>query len=193
MRKSKLILLFLGAVIVTGFIFQLFYNSTHVLGGLKLETAPEDIKEKAVIFSNEENLKTGDANIDAGISSDYQLIQYIQQKYGIQKGNEYLRDSLPGYYWAVAWTPKGVSGITIGSSDNKNKILEQYLKDITLHYDSKGNLIRFSVKIADTVSWSSVTRNEAKIIAERFLSKYTEIKDIVLSDKIGRASCRERV
>jgi hypothetical protein len=183
MGKTRLILVFCGAVLVTLAAFHYLYNGTYVLGGLKLNADPSEIKEKASLFAHDMELNTGKADIKVDVGTDTKLINYAQSKFGVSKGNLYLRDSLPGFYWDVSWKPKGVSGVKFSrSEDKKDKEWEQYLEELNVRFNSKGKLLSYTGKLTNSIETPFISREEARGIAEQFALKYSGLKKLSLTD-----------
>ncbi|MFO7446490.1 MAG: SpoIIE family protein phosphatase [Ignavibacteriaceae bacterium] len=182
MKRTKILLLFLASVAISYFIFRNFYIETHSLGGLKLTNDPESIEQKAAILAGELDLDINGASIKAELSSDEEMIIYVQDKFGVNMGNHYLRDSLPGYFWTAKFQAKGVPGVRFSNESGKDKKFEQYLDEIKLSYDSKGNLLHFSRPMEDSVTLPKISGEEAKIIAEDFIMKYSFPGGISLKD-----------
>jgi|GEM_PF-361586 len=183
MGKIRVILVFICTVIVALTAYHYLYKGTYVLGGLKLDSSPSDIREKAALFAHEMELNTKNAEINVDVETDKKLINFVQNKFGISKGNLLLRDSLPGFYWKVGWKPKGVSGVKFNKSeDKKDKEWEQYLEEINVSFDSKGCLLQYSGKLTDTVEIPIISREEARLIGEKFILKYSGLNKISLND-----------
>jgi hypothetical protein len=92
--------------------------------------------------------------------------------YGYKKGNELLRTSLPGFFWKVTWSKTPKSNLSFGVTSAENQTDNSI---IMVSYDTKGNLIEFSVAENDSNEIPSSGIGEGREVVKKFNSRFFKI------------------
>ena len=61
------------------------YIKVDELGGLKLSHGPEKIKIQAAIFAEDLDLQIGNSKAKTSIGANEKLLQYVVNKFGVEK------------------------------------------------------------------------------------------------------------
>ena len=135
----------------------------------------EQVKQHAEQLVNDLGISTKNLEMTADLESNKPLIRQVQHDAGFKKGNELLRNYLPGFYWQVNWLkPKSIS-IVMGSSSEKQ---QQDNNKITVVYDNHGNLLEFSRHIPDSTALPTVSEEKARKIVREFISQFGTIQNL---------------
>ncbi len=185
MKKAKIILPLLLALLISFIIFSTFYKDIHLLGGLKIKYNKDEVQQKAVLLTRDLNIGTNGLKISSSLQANNELIRQVQQDLGFKKGNELLRTSLPGFYWKIDWTNEKGDNITINSDSDHNPRLNE--SKISIVYDNNGNLLQFKRVVSDSSALPSLARNEARDVVRNFISKFGTIQDLA-ADKSADTS-----
>ena len=169
MKKSKIVLPFFISVIILIIIYFIVYKDVQLLGGLKTSYDNTKTIHKAESFIQNLNIRTENLQRSCNLQANPSLIRQVQNEFGYKKGNELLRDSVPGYSWRVNWNKTEKSNVSFGMSVGEGT-KEPTL--INVVYDGRGNLIEFSKAINDSAEMYSPESEEARIFAIKFLSPF---------------------
>lgn len=82
------------------------------------------------------------------------LVRQVQQEYGMEHGNTFIRTQIPAYYWEIRWRKKGPMETFIGATGSEVREVEKTLRgllgEISLRIDQQSRLLEFESKLADS-------------------------------------------
>lgn len=178
MLKLRLILLSLFIALVGIYFSYLLYPGYHMFGALDFSVDKSNITERAEKLAQSFGISTEDLYIDIKLKYKNDLIRKIQTEYGLSKGNEIIRRSVPGYWWDIQMTAAEPDDVKNKELSNGDTNIIDNLENLHFQYDTHGNLIHFSFTLPDTVSLTPVSYSEAKKIAYDFIQMNTELHQI---------------
>ncbi|MCL5027874.1 MAG: PP2C family protein-serine/threonine phosphatase [Bacteroidetes bacterium] len=185
MKKAKFILPLFLTLLISFIIFSIFYKDIYLLGGLKIKYNKDEVQQKAVLLTRDLNINTNGLKLNSKFDANNELIRQVQEDLGFKKGNKLLRNSLPGFYWKIDWTPETKSNITINSDSDHNPRLNE--SKITISYDNNGNLLQFKRAISDSSTLPSLTPEEAREVVKNFISRFGTIQDLTSDNSADTA------
>ncbi len=170
MKKSTTIISLLITIIITSAIYFTFYRDVHLTAGLKVKYDKNEIKQKAQKLVSELNIPVNGYRISTKLESNNGLIKQTEEMFGHKKGNDLLRNYLPGYYWKVTWVSLNSSNISISSgSENEKQNSKPFIE---VHYNNNGNLLELRWAINDSTALPAVSSLQAGEKLEKFLSRF---------------------
>ncbi len=170
MKKSFTIIILVISFVVLSVIYFTFYKDVNLTGGLKVKPDNNEIKAKAEKLINELNIPVKKLAIFyTQLEANNALIRQALQTYGSKKGNELLRNYLPGYFWKVVWVPSNQLNFSIGSGSENNRELSN--PQIEVHYNSHGKLLELKRSLNDSTELPSVSPLKRKEMITKFLSQ----------------------
>ncbi len=176
MKKSIVILSLAAAVVATSVVFYVYNNNLRLMAEVKVKYDREEIKDKAEQLVHDLNIPVNGLKDYARLKSNTALIRQVQEVYGLKKGNELLRKSLPGYYWEISWMNVNNSSLNFGNnSEDKSK--DDQTK-ISVAYDNNGNLIKFNWALSDSTALPSLSLYKARQLVEKFISRFGTIQQM---------------
>ncbi len=180
MKNLKFLIPFLIIVIISYIVSVNLYKVTNPLGGIELQSNPKTIEHKADKLLDILGLNLGNQIFKISLKRNTELIRQTQSKFGIEKSNKILRDSLFGYYWEVSWLKPEDIHVVLGSDeeDSKNNVLPVQVK---FNFNADGRLMNYTREINDSLESETLSINEAKNISINFLEKYTWCKGLNFS------------
>ncbi len=154
------------------------FPSTHKFGGVYLPVDKDEILSHTYSILDELGIQYEGFSLGAKVNLNRSLYRFLQKEYGIRGGNNKMREEFPVYYWDVRYQHQSriQVGVQTGESEDTQRNEEQKPGDIQFRYDGKGNLIYFSYEKNDTIDPSFLTYNEARYLAEHFLSSYVSLR-----------------
>lgn len=179
MSKFKVVISFAIIFSVALFVFISSYKDVHFLGGLKMTYDKEQVKQHAEQLVNDLGISTKDFEATANLESNKALIRQVQHDSGFKKGNELLRNYLPGFYWQVDWQKPESIRIVMGSSSENQQPDNNKL---TVVYDNHGNLLEFSRHIPDSTALPTVSEDKARKIVREFISRFGTINNLTVKN-----------
>ena len=173
MKKLKIVLPFIITSITLVIIYFTIYRDVQLMGGLRIQYDSKEILHKAELFLQDYNIRTDNLQKNCSLQSNLGLIRQVQCVYGYKKGNELLRTSLPGYFWKVTWSKTPKSNLSFGVTSAENQTDNSI---IMVSYDTKGNLIEFSIAENDSDEIPSASIGEVRDVVKKFNSRLFKIE-----------------
>ncbi|MFH0735774.1 MAG: PP2C family protein-serine/threonine phosphatase [bacterium] len=177
-NKTKIIGLSTILMLVSIIIFVLFYPSVNP----HYSIYPKISKDSIIVIAKENLRKLNIANpnffVELKLRNNSSLITQTQQKFGLKKGNELLRNKIAAYFWDVKINDSDARLNLM--TNNKEKLVKSIIGNINLKYNLSGNLIGLDSQIPDTLKLPAISFDEAYNIASNFLVEFTPYKDLVL-------------
>ena len=189
-RKGKLtrqdaILFILGIV---GFlIFAFLYGRLSPTSAVRMEVSEERAAEIAQTFLEQQGLSFEGFRKEARLVSNGEQIMYLQRSLGPTKANNLIKNTIPAYYWDIAWSTKEQFEFVSGEGGEKQEIPAE----IKAKVDGKGLLFAYDISIARedtekievlnqdegfTLEFKQLNKDEAFELARTFL-----IEDMVVN------------
>ncbi len=112
----------------------------------------------------------------AQLKYDQSLFREVEQRYGIEKSNELMRDKISVQYWDVTWRKTSAIALAMRQEEDPSRqgehVAEIIRGDVFMRLSTNGSLMEFERKIPDSVSLPAITQTEARLLASAFLHKY---------------------
>ena len=154
-----------------------FFPLAHPYGGVSLPLDQSAIVGRSRALLNEFNISHKELSSDVKLLADRSLLRQAQKTLGIAGSNRAVRDSLPVYQWKVQWSKDSELNFNFSNrNENEQKQMEKnenlLSTDVSMRFDTKGQLLEFNRKFSDTLSIESYTPGEARRAALEFLHHY---------------------
>ncbi len=179
MAKFKSFFLFLvlaAAAILTA---SLLYKSVTPLGALKLDMNSDEVKQRVAIFLENMNLENELSNLGTSLRLNEDLVVRTYDLFGTSKGNNLLRNKLPGFYWEINWIADSTEHIFIGAGASTEEDVKAIIfKKLHVRYDTHGSLIYFNKQIKDSSDIYDASFEQAMETARKFITKNTLLKPV---------------
>ena len=179
MQTLKTLLPFVLLVVLSAVLITWLLPIAHPYGGIYLPLDAAAIVEHSRTILSDIGVSDADLTTDVQLQTNRALLRKVQQKFGIQRSNLLIRDTIPAYYWSVHWRKQHPLRLSFGSenqNDRQAKDVADYLRgDISFEYDTRGKLLSFERKIPDSTRIPTLSRVRAKILAASFLERYAAI------------------
>jgi len=179
MHKWRFILVSLFLIILSTYCSYLIYPESNNFGALKFSVDRQEIISKANEIASKHEINLRNYRLDIKLYNDNKLIREIQEKYGLVKGNQFLRDVVPGYWWDLDW--KDIDDlVTMSENDDFGNSGSGWTDKSDLHYkfDLHGNLIYFSRNIPDSLKSKKINIIQAKDIVYEFAHHFAPQIDL---------------
>ncbi len=177
-NKTKIIGLSSALIFLSIFIFVLFYPAANP----HYSIAPKISKDSIITLTKNtlHKLNIGNENyiVELKLKSNSSLVSETQQKFGLKKGNELLRNKVSAYFWEIKIDDSNTHLKLM--SNNEDKIAKAIIGKLNLKYDLSGNLISLDSQIPDTLILPSIPFESAYKIAENFLNEFTSYNNLQL-------------
>lgn len=148
-------LLLLGAA--GALIFALLYNRVSPVASLNMQYSRSQIMDLARSYLTGLGYDLKDYQQDAWVGVEGQTHLYLQTRRGMDQANEIIRsDTIPAHHWYVSWYDAALP---------RSQGLESYQLWMTL----AGRVLGFEHVIPDSIARPSVSPDEARAMAEKFL------------------------
>ncbi len=171
MKRIYLIGSLIIVSVVSAYVIYRVYPSVHPLGAVKLDYNALQIKEKGESLADQFNLDRSNKIETTTLQSNNNLIKSIYDSYSFSEANELIRNKIPGYYWELEW--KSSDGkVVINSNESRE---ERSAGDITLDFDTEGNLLKFKRELTDSIKLNSAAEEQARQVALKFLQEYAPV------------------
>jgi len=175
MKNTGSIFLFI-LLIAAGLIAAAFlYPSSHRYGGLHFPVDRNMITERGIQTLDAMNLSTTELRFTISVKKNRSLFRSVQREFGVREGNAVMRETVPVFYWDLRWSDIPVFPIGIEFEGDAPQMFKSPSVDLRLRMDGRGNLLRFSQKIHDTIALPSVSIEEARTIAVDFTASVATI------------------
>jgi serine phosphatase RsbU (regulator of sigma subunit) len=169
---------FLVLIISTALIVWLF-PTVHPESGIYLPLDAPAITDHSRSVLKDLGIDYSGMRVTTTLHSNRDLVRQTEHMYGIEGANPLLRDSIPGYYWDVRWTKSENLTLSFGRRSSEARQAEQVAEflrgDVHFQFDTRGKILEFESKVADSAKLASISVADAKVLAVRFLSKYSAI------------------
>ncbi len=173
MQKWRLIIVSFSVIILCTYFSFLIYPASNSFGALKFSIDREQIISKANELASKYAVDLYNYHLDMKLNNDNKLIREIQEEYGLEKGNQFLREVVPGFWWDLEWKGKEELEIISESKDVGNSESTAKVKDgLHFKFDTHGNLIYFSREIADSLKFNRLDIIQAKIVVSDFAQQF---------------------
>ena len=189
MKKLYLILLLIVSAVITSYIVYATYTKVNPLGAVKLDYNMNSIKEKADSLFNNLGMTVENKTRLTTLQPNKLLIKTLYEEYSFSEANRLLRERIPGYYWEVGWG-KNEGGVRINNDGNGKNTGSA--GDMTLDFDTRGNLLKLKRPMNDSLKLEPVSENEARQIAIGFISKYSPINVEDSLSQLNRYKIKDR-
>ncbi len=177
MNKWKLFSLSIIILIVSFFLTYYLFPDTHPVGGMTYETSPDLIKTKSLEIAGQLGVTPENYTVNIHFRNNNQLVEYVQDQYGLAKGNELLRLEYPGYYWTAELVHVEAHSGLHGSERRIDPDLHKY-EHIQMQFDSRGNLFAVDAEIPDSLILEQSSLIAARKTATELIKTYTAYKNI---------------
>ncbi len=173
MSKVKILIIYVLTIAIAITVFATFYRDVHYLGGLKVTLDKEQLKNKAKAFAKDLRIPTSNTTLVESIEANNPLLKQVQREFGFKKGNQILRNYLPGFSWRIKWQ----------KNDRNNHMMSNRSEQEILHgsqitYDNHGNLLEFSRNISDSTTLPSITPAQARKKVIEFITRFGTLQNL---------------
>jgi sigma-B regulation protein RsbU (phosphoserine phosphatase) len=181
MEKLKHLSPFFVLLTIASWVLIRTFPSAHPYGGIRLPFDANGIKDRSEQLLSELGVDVAGLRGDVALKADRPLIRQTQQKFGIERSNELLREQVPGYYWEVRWKKPASIDLAVSSErrEDVSKQAEQVAAlikgEIYLHLDTHGRVLELERKVPDSLMLPSVSRRDAEALARSYLKQFTAI------------------
>ncbi len=191
-QKNKFLLLHFVYIIISLAIILYLYPATHHTGGLFFPASKTEIEDRASGLLDALNYDVTDYTSSLNIRHNRNVYTFLLRKYGISGGNTLLRESVPAFYWDIRWRNPDVR-MDFGSVEDNEVITgDDFIRSAArMQFDGHGNLIRYQPDISDTLYIPGVEPDSARVIAEKFLHRFTKYDPAVLTFSSHKEEIRD--
>jgi sigma-B regulation protein RsbU (phosphoserine phosphatase) len=177
MKKLEGLLPFLLVLGISIAIIVWLFPLAHQYGGITLPFDRETMIDRSRALLDSLGADLTGLHAEVRLVEDRALIRQTQVRFGIEKSNSLLRDSISAYAWEIQWTKQRPSFYFGNDEGDARKALVQ--GEFHLHLDNAGRLERFQRKIDDSARVPSLALAEAKILAYSFLKRYSPVAGLI--------------
>lgn len=182
MEKLKPILPFFVLAAVAIVVIVMVFPSTHPYGGISLLLNDDEMIELSKRTLQDMNIDVFDLAPQAQLRVNRKLVRQTQEEFGIEQSNKLLKETTPGYYWEVKWRKEKPleAFMSAGSEEGSQaqKVVDALLGDINLKFDTRGRLLGFDRKIADSIRIPSISSQQAKEMALSFVKRFSTFEQL---------------
>ena len=177
MEKLKPLLPFLLVFTAALLVIVFFFPRTHWFGGVHAPLDSEQIIARSRALLDSLGINVADRTQFAQLRPNRSLIRQTQERYGIERSNKLLRDSVPGFFWEVNWRqPKSLFSISSSKSGERDveakEVVDRLIGEVSFEFDTRGELRSFRRAISDTANLPFISREEAHAFAEQFMRRF---------------------
>ncbi len=165
--KLKPIIIPLIVISAAAILIYLFIPGYHPFGGLKVANNKESILKQSKEYLKKVNLSFDDDKLEIGFEADKNFIRWINSEYKINESNKILSDAGSAYYWTVSQSKEDKSDIVVSSNSDGN--IELKKSSFKLKILDNGKINEFSTELVDSTAKKSLTPDEAKSLAQKFI------------------------
>lgn len=183
MDRFKKLLPFLFLIVVASYVIVRFFPLAHPYGGLRLPLDAQAVEQRSRELLISFGTSPEGLTPQAQLKYDQALFRQVQQRNGIEKSNELMRQRIPAHYWDVSWRKSPGIQFSTSEGSNRSRQAEQVAEiirgDIFMRLGTDGQLMEFERKVADSLSLPSVSQADAKALASSFLRRYTDTSALI--------------
>jgi phosphoserine phosphatase RsbU/P len=155
-----------------------FFPNAHPYGGVSLPLDQSAIEGRSLALLSELNISQKELSSDIKLIADRSLLRQTQKDLGIAGSNKAVRDSIPVYQWKIQWRKDAELNFNFSNRDEnaqrqREKTESLLSADVSMRFDTKGQLLEFNRKFSDTLSIESYTPDNARRAALGFLHQYS--------------------
>lgn len=165
--KLKPIIIPLIVISAAAILIYLLIPGYHPFGGLKVANNKESILKQSKEYLKKVNLSFDDDKLEIGFEADKNFIRWINSEYKINESNKILSDAGSAYYWTVSQSKEDKSDIVVSSNSDGN--IELKKSSFKLKILDNGKINEFSTELVDSTTKKSLTPDEAKSLAQKFI------------------------
>lgn len=165
--KLKPIIIPLIVISAAAILIYLLIPGYHPFGGLKVANNKESILKQSKEYLEKVNLSFDDDKLEIGFEADKNFIRWINSEYKINESNKILSDAGSAYYWTVSQSKEDKSDIVVSSNSDGN--IELKKSSFKLKILDNGKINEFSTELVDSTTKKSLTPDEAKSLAQKFI------------------------
>jgi len=172
MKKLSLVVVLIVSAALTFYIAYRSYTSVNPLGAIKLNYNKDTIKEKADSLIHSVGLNVENNVALTTLQSNQLLVRTLYNEHSYSEVNQLLREQIPGYFWEITRGTQKDQVVVRSDEDTQKKNPSD---NLLLDYDTRGNLLKFTKGINDSVKADEISEPQARRIAINFISKYSPI------------------
>ncbi|HTY36172.1 MAG TPA: PP2C family protein-serine/threonine phosphatase [Bacteroidota bacterium] len=176
MDKIKKFAPFLLLLILSAVVIVEFFPSEHPYGGVRLPLDAQSIEARSREYMDRLGISQEGLTPQAQLKHDQAMYREVQQRFGVEKGNELVRGRIPVNHWDVTWRKASALSVAMKQGDDPSrqgdKIAEVIRGNVFMQLGTDGRLLEFERKVPDSISLPSITQAEAKTLAAKFLREY---------------------
>jgi phosphoserine phosphatase RsbU/P len=176
MEKIKNLLPFLLVLVVAAVVIVQLFPSAHPYGGIRLPLDAQAIEHRSRELLSDMGVDLTDMTSHAQFRYDESLFRQVEQKFGIEKANEFTRDKIPVYHWDVRWGKATGIMFSASSEGNDSKVAQKVADiirgEVFMQLGTAGQLMELEHKIADSIPLPNLSQTEARALASTFLHRY---------------------
>jgi len=146
------------------------YPKVHFLGGISFSKNSDEVSIIVRDFLDYTGHPLDEYYSRIRIQQNQSVAMIAKDRLGIRKSNSALRDSIPGYVRSIRWyidPPNTIPAMFL--PDQR----EQAPGNPRIYIDSNGRIAHFGISIPDTLTFPSLTEDEALSRAHRLINDYS--------------------
>lgn len=175
-KKLQSIALLFAAIIIASVTIYLLLPKTNPRLALEGMKSRDYIEGQYNALLDSLNLNLDQHRVDISLMPDNDLLKQIQSEFGIEQSSEIIKGGAPAYYWRI----KFITDQSTGKEESGNeRQLTEAGSDTEMRFNLNGKLLEMNLILSDTTFVTSITENEARIIAEQFIRNFTEYSDVI--------------
>jgi sigma-B regulation protein RsbU (phosphoserine phosphatase) len=178
MKKLEGLLPFLLLSGISIVIIVWLFPLAHQYGGIALPLSRDVMVERSRALLDSLGIEPAGLHAEVRLVQNRALIRQAQERFGIERSNKLLRDSISAYAWEIQWTKERPS-ITFGSEEDDARRAAMQ-SEYHIHLDNAGRLERFQRKVDDSAHIPSLALPEAKVLAYSFLKRFSPVAGLIV-------------
>jgi hypothetical protein len=125
--------------------FLYTYPSLYPHAAVHLSLTRDEIRDKAGTLVRGLGYDISGLRESTSFYAYEDRVAHLERKFGSEKANRLLADSIPGFYWEIRWRRKNVKLDSIGDKDERarEEVNEALFGDIKVKFDPRGNALQF--------------------------------------------------
>ena len=176
MDKLKKLVPFLLLLALAAIVILELFPRAHRYGGLHLPLDAQAIEVRSRELLVKVGIDPEGLTPQTQLKYDQPLFREVEQRYGLEKANELIRDSIYVHRWEVKWRKASALSVAMGGGDDEQKqsqrISEIIRGDIFTQLSTDGRLMEFQQNIPDSLALPSISQAEARVLATAFVREH---------------------
>ncbi|MFQ5605336.1 MAG: PP2C family protein-serine/threonine phosphatase [bacterium] len=190
MRRFRLLSFFIIVSALASVVILQLYPKIQPLSSIRQVFDRKKIAANARQMLHDLNLHTDDLKLRMTFHVNETLMRQAQNKFGVERSNQLIRERLPVYYWQMEW-----SGTEKTNSSRSQQAPVTPLAwrpgDVSIKMNLWGHLLAFDAQHSDSLNLPTVPKTVANQLANDFIAKYSAFKNLQLDTLVETTSHKE--